>query len=254
MGDRAGADIAHAQRRVGDAVPGANAIHAGMAATYGPEPPLTVRTAVPSPGGDPDSWDGARRRGRLCPVRVLRLVFAGTATEKRTEMARFVEGVLGLERVRIAGVDAELFSLRDGSHFAVASPSEMGDTSRRSGSSSPTSTRRSTSSAPPVWRWTSRPRTRATATRTFAPRTVSSTSSSPNVTLARDALYVRMTVTTRAAARRSARTRESRPAASSARSCSTRARGRRRRGARAPSRDSRAPDARRASRQPRGGA
>ena len=36
------------------------------------------------------------------PMRVLGLVFAGTATEQRAEMVRFVAETLGLEQVRIA--------------------------------------------------------------------------------------------------------------------------------------------------------
>ena len=48
-------------------------------------------------------------------------------------MARFVEETLGLEPVNIGGVEADMFSLPDGSHFAVANPRGMGDTSRSIG-------------------------------------------------------------------------------------------------------------------------
>jgi catechol 2,3-dioxygenase-like lactoylglutathione lyase family enzyme len=61
------------------------------------------------------------------------LIFAGTATGQRAEMARFVEDVLGLERAVVGGVEADLFSLPDGSHFAIADPRGMGDTSRTIG-------------------------------------------------------------------------------------------------------------------------
>jgi glyoxylase I family protein len=66
-------------------------------------------------------------------VRVLGLVFAGTATGRRAEMARFVEETLGLPRVVIAGAEADLFALPDGSLFAVADPRGMGDTDRSIG-------------------------------------------------------------------------------------------------------------------------
>jgi glyoxylase I family protein len=66
-------------------------------------------------------------------MEILGLVFAGSATEQRAEMAIFVEEVLGLERVRLGGVEADMFALPDGSHFAVAGPRGMGDTSRTIG-------------------------------------------------------------------------------------------------------------------------
>ena len=66
-------------------------------------------------------------------MRVLGLIFAGTATAQRAEMARFVEQQLGLERVDVGGVSADMFQLPDGSHFAVAGLREMGDTSRSIG-------------------------------------------------------------------------------------------------------------------------
>lgn len=66
-------------------------------------------------------------------MRILGLVFAGTATAERAEMARFVEDTLGLVRVEIGGVEADMFALPDGSHFAVADPRGMGNTDRSIG-------------------------------------------------------------------------------------------------------------------------
>ncbi len=66
-------------------------------------------------------------------MRVLGLVFAGTATGQRAEMARFVQDILDLPRVQIGGVEADMFALPDGSHFAVADPRGMGDTDRSIG-------------------------------------------------------------------------------------------------------------------------
>ena len=66
-------------------------------------------------------------------MRVLGLVFAGTATEQRPEMVRFLGETLGLEQVTIGGVEADVFELADGSRLAVADPRGMGDTSRSVG-------------------------------------------------------------------------------------------------------------------------
>jgi catechol 2,3-dioxygenase-like lactoylglutathione lyase family enzyme len=66
-------------------------------------------------------------------VEILGLVFAGSATDRRPEMARFVTEVLGLEPAPTGGVSADMFALPDGSFFAVAGPREMGDTSRTIG-------------------------------------------------------------------------------------------------------------------------
>lgn len=66
-------------------------------------------------------------------MRILGLVFAGTATEQRPQMVRFVRETLGLEQVRIGGVEADIFEFPDGAHFAVADPRGMGDTSRSVG-------------------------------------------------------------------------------------------------------------------------
>jgi catechol 2,3-dioxygenase-like lactoylglutathione lyase family enzyme len=66
-------------------------------------------------------------------VKILGLVFAGTATTARAEMARFVQDRLDLKRVAIGGVEADIFALPDGSHFAVADPRGMGNTERSIG-------------------------------------------------------------------------------------------------------------------------
>ena len=66
-------------------------------------------------------------------MRILGLVFAGTATERRLEMSSFVGETLGLERVEVGGVDADTFELADGSQFAVAGPRGAGETSRTIG-------------------------------------------------------------------------------------------------------------------------
>ena len=66
-------------------------------------------------------------------MRILGLVFAGTATEHREVMADFATRTLGMERVAIGGVEADMFALPDGSHFAIADPRGMGDTSRSIG-------------------------------------------------------------------------------------------------------------------------
>ena len=66
-------------------------------------------------------------------MRVLGLVFAGTATENRADMVRFMAETLGLDQVHVGGVEANLFELPDGSRFAVADPRGMGDTSRSVG-------------------------------------------------------------------------------------------------------------------------
>jgi catechol 2,3-dioxygenase-like lactoylglutathione lyase family enzyme len=66
-------------------------------------------------------------------MEILGLVFAGTSTDERTAMARFLADTLGLRRVEVAGAEADMFALPDGSHFAVADPHGMGETSRSIG-------------------------------------------------------------------------------------------------------------------------
>jgi len=48
-------------------------------------------------------------------------------------MTRFVQDTLVLRRVHIGGVEADMFALPDGSHFAVADPRGTGDTDRSIG-------------------------------------------------------------------------------------------------------------------------
>lgn len=59
-------------------------------------------------------------------MEILGLVFAGTATHQRGPMARFVEEALGLQRVQSGGMDADMFELPDGAHFAVAGERHQG--------------------------------------------------------------------------------------------------------------------------------
>ena len=66
-------------------------------------------------------------------MEVLGLVFAGSATDRRPEMAAFAGDVLGLEPAPAGGVSADMFGQPDGSFFAVAGPREMGETSRMIG-------------------------------------------------------------------------------------------------------------------------
>jgi glyoxylase I family protein len=48
-------------------------------------------------------------------------------------MSLFVRDILGLRRTQIGGVEADMYTLPDGSHFAVAGPYGMGDTDRSVG-------------------------------------------------------------------------------------------------------------------------
>jgi glyoxylase I family protein len=66
-------------------------------------------------------------------MRILGLIVAGTSTDRRAEMVGFATTVLGLERVAVAGAEADMFALPDGSWFAVAGPGGMGDTARSIG-------------------------------------------------------------------------------------------------------------------------
>ena len=61
------------------------------------------------------------------------IVFAGTSTAAREQMTAFVRDVLGLTPTLVAGVEADLFDLPDGSAFAVSSPEGMGATQRSLG-------------------------------------------------------------------------------------------------------------------------
>jgi glyoxylase I family protein len=66
-------------------------------------------------------------------VKVLGLVFAGTATDRRPQMVTFVEDVLGLERAHVEGAEADLFELPDGSLFAVSTSLGTGTRERTIG-------------------------------------------------------------------------------------------------------------------------
>ena len=66
-------------------------------------------------------------------MEILGLTFVGTRTGKRAEMDQFVAGVLGLSPRHVEGMDAEVFSLPDGSSFAVTSPDGPDDTERTVG-------------------------------------------------------------------------------------------------------------------------
>src|SRR3954451_14237000 len=66
-------------------------------------------------------------------MRVLGLVFAGTATDNRAEMTAFARDVLGLQGLEVEGASADMFALPDVSVFAVADPRGMGETSRSLG-------------------------------------------------------------------------------------------------------------------------
>ncbi len=61
------------------------------------------------------------------------IVFAGTGTDARPQMTAFVRDVLGLIPTQVAGVEADLFDLPDGSSFAVAAKEGMGATQRSLG-------------------------------------------------------------------------------------------------------------------------
>lgn len=64
---------------------------------------------------------------------ILGICFAGTSTTNRQPMTEFVADVLCLPPQHVDGVEANLFSLPDGSTFAVASPGGMGETARSLG-------------------------------------------------------------------------------------------------------------------------
>lgn len=66
-------------------------------------------------------------------MKIHGIVFAGSGTAARPQMAAFVRDVLGLTPAHVAGVEADLFDLPDGSSFAVASPQGMGATDRSLG-------------------------------------------------------------------------------------------------------------------------
>ena len=66
-------------------------------------------------------------------MQILGLIFAGSATDRRPELAQFARDVLGLRPLAVEGASADMFALPDGSTFAVSGPREMGETSRTIG-------------------------------------------------------------------------------------------------------------------------
>jgi hypothetical protein len=77
--------------------------------------------------------DGIWREVRVARVRILGLVFAGTATVNRAEMVEFLATTLGFEPVTDAASEADMFELPDGSRFAVAGVADLGDEYRTVG-------------------------------------------------------------------------------------------------------------------------
>lgn len=66
-------------------------------------------------------------------MRIQGLVFVGTRTAERDAMADFVGGVLGLAATAAHGLDAQVFTLPDGSTFAVTSPDDSEEGERTVG-------------------------------------------------------------------------------------------------------------------------
>ena len=61
------------------------------------------------------------------------IVFAGTATTEREAMGTFLRDVLDLVSVPLDGSEADLFSLPDGTAFAVAPAGSLSETRRTIG-------------------------------------------------------------------------------------------------------------------------
>ena len=59
-------------------------------------------------------------------MNILGVIFVGSSSDHRDEMAAFAEQVLGLAPATVDGIEADLFDLPDGSRFAVASAGGMG--------------------------------------------------------------------------------------------------------------------------------
>jgi glyoxylase I family protein len=66
-------------------------------------------------------------------VKILGLCFVGSATPRRAEMSEFLSSVFELRQEALDGPGADFFALPDGSHFAVASTPETGETRRSVG-------------------------------------------------------------------------------------------------------------------------
>ena len=108
-------------------------------------------------------------------MRILGLIFAGTSTPHRSEMANFLSDTLLLPRVQVDGVEAELFGLPDGSTFAVASPGGMDRRPGRLASWLTISRLPRPACVKPALRSARSEITSASGTCTFVLRTVSST-------------------------------------------------------------------------------
>ena len=66
-------------------------------------------------------------------MEVQGLVFAGTATTEREATSTFLRDVLGLTSSLLAGIEADLFTLPNGTAFAVAPAGSLGETRRTIG-------------------------------------------------------------------------------------------------------------------------
>jgi hypothetical protein len=66
-------------------------------------------------------------------LNILGVTFVGTGTSRRREMVQFLDHVLGLAQLQADDIEADLFTLADGSTFAVASPGGMGETQKTVG-------------------------------------------------------------------------------------------------------------------------
>ena len=66
-------------------------------------------------------------------MEILGLVFVGTSSSRRTEMAAFTRDVLGMTPEEDAGITGDLFALPDGSRFAVVDEWEPGEGGRTIG-------------------------------------------------------------------------------------------------------------------------
>ena len=67
------------------------------------------------------------------PMEILGVCFVGTRTPAQPEMARFARDVLGLTPDTVDGIVADLFTLPDGSSFAVTDVDDEDDPERTIG-------------------------------------------------------------------------------------------------------------------------
>ncbi|MDX6229608.1 MAG: glyoxylase family protein [Frankiales bacterium] len=66
-------------------------------------------------------------------MQVKGITFVGTRTPSRAAMSAFALDVLGLQPTTLAGLDADVFALPDGSSFAVTQPWELDPAERTVG-------------------------------------------------------------------------------------------------------------------------